>query len=170
MDFGVLLTLGVLYAVLSFLGKFAKSGKSSDPTAPPRKRVRGKPETLEDLLAEMRGHLEQAQEAEPAEPGVVLREVPAPAIDRESFSYEDAPEVGRETFSFDDAAEAVIASRVREAASRDHALNAADHARFDRKVRQVAPVVVVDTRRRDALRKAVVWSEILGTPKGLQEE
>ncbi|MEO8478625.1 MAG: hypothetical protein ABI542_03260 [Gemmatimonadota bacterium] len=156
MDLGVVLTLGVLYAVLSFIGKIAKSGKPSDPTAPPRARVPGRPETLEDLLAEMRGQVERAKQTQ-AEPEAVSRELPGRVV-------------GRELRSFDDGAEAVAASRIREAASRDHALNAADHAAFDRKIRRVAPVVVVDTRRRDALRKAVVWSEILGTPKGLREE
>ncbi len=157
MDLGVVLTLGVLYAVLSFIGKIAKSGKPSDPTAPPRARVPGRPETLEDLLAEMRGQVERTQHVDQPEPEAVSRELPGRVV-------------GRELRSFDDGAEAVAASRIREAASRDHALNAADHAAFDRKIRRVAPVVVVDTRRRDALRKAVVWSEILGTPKGLQEE
>lgn len=157
-DFGVVITLGVLYAILSVLGKFAKSGKAPNHAPPPRKRVAGKPETLEDLLAEMRGEVERVTEPAAPEP-------------EEARSLELAdPRAARVPVNYDQEAEALIASRIRGAAARDHALSAADHARFDRKVRQVAPVVVVDTRRRDALRKAVVWSEILGTPKGLQED
>lgn len=151
-----LLTLGVLYAVLWLFGKISKSGKQPAPGAPPRKRVPGKPETLEDLLAEMRGELERAQELDEAEPELASRELPAPVV---------SPTV----VTFDDAAEAVVASRIKQAAARDGALNAADHARFDRMIRQKAPVVVVDTRRRDALRKAIVWREILGPPKGMQD-
>lgn len=159
MDFGVLLTLGVLYAALSFLGKFAKSGKTPHPSAPPRKRVPGKPETLEDLLAEMRGQVEREQAVEPLppEPEAVTPRLPARVTSREIASY-------------DDTAAAVVANRIKEAAARDGALTAADHARFDRQIRLAAPAVVVDTRRRDALRRAVVWSEILGTPVALRDE
>lgn len=161
-DFGAIVSLGVLYAILSLIGRIGKGGKQPVPRAPgtsPRKRVAGKPETLDDLLAEMRGELERAQELEQSPEPEPPPAAPLPA-----------PVVGRKMVNFDDGAAAVVAGRIREAAARNHALTAADHARFDRKIRAVAPVVVVDTRKRDALRKAVVWSEILGTPKGLQDD
>ncbi|HET9065908.1 MAG TPA: hypothetical protein VFN22_08850 [Gemmatimonadales bacterium] len=158
-DFGVVIALGVLYAILSVLGRFAKRGEAPSPTAPPRQRVPGQPQTLEDLLAEMRGQIEQEQPVEllPPEPEVVPPRLPARVT-------------GREVINYDDRAAAVVAGRITEAAARDGALNAADHARFDRKIRAVEPEVVVDTRRRDALRKAVVWSEILGKPVALRDE
>lgn len=163
MDFGVLLTLGVLYAVLSFLGKVTKGGtRQQGPAAPQRKRVPGRPETLEDLLADMRGQLEPEPELEP------IREL----AQAEARSLElEVTRAERQVTDFRHGADELVAERLSIAEARNRVLDQRLEGRFDRKVDRLAPVVLVDqVPHRNRLREAMVWNEILGLPKGLQED
>jgi hypothetical protein len=70
----------------------------------------------------------------------------------------------------DAAAEAVVRRRIEAAEARSHALTAADHAEFHRRITAAAPAA-----RRPAsvslseLRRAVVWRELLGPPLALRD-
>jgi len=68
-DFGPLITLGVIYFVLSMLGKLGKKAEAkgqgggvSSPRPVPTRVERSAPATLDELLAEMRGELDVARE------------------------------------------------------------------------------------------------------------
>ena len=64
MDLGPLIPFAILYGILSLLGRAGKKRQGAPRQGPPRERVPGKPETLEDLLAEMRGQLDRARTME----------------------------------------------------------------------------------------------------------
>ena len=72
----------------------------------------------------------------------------------------------------DEAAEAVVERRIQEAEQRNRALSDADYRRFREQVAvgsaQAPEAAALDTRARQ-LRDAVVWREILGPPRCLEE-
>jgi hypothetical protein len=71
----------------------------------------------------------------------------------------------------DEEAAAVAARRIQQVESRNRAISAADHASFDEAIRQVSvPSAVPPRLTKQGLREALVWREILGPPKALQEE
>ena len=74
----------------------------------------------------------------------------------------------RKEVDFDDEAEAIVQRRIRSAQERDHALSKIDHREFDSRVRSVADATRVARPRFDALRKAIIWREILGPPVALR--
>ena len=76
----------------------------------------------------------------------------------------------REEASYDDRAEAASRARIEAARLRDEALNEADHAAFDRRIRAGGAAANRKAPRRIALRDAVVWREILGPPVSLRDE
>jgi hypothetical protein len=76
----------------------------------------------------------------------------------------------REVASYDDRAEAASRARIEAARLRDEALNDADHALFDRRIRAGGAAANRKAPRRIALRDAVVWREILGPPVSLRDE
>ena len=69
----------------------------------------------------------------------------------------------------DEGAEAVVQRRIQEAEARNRPLNAADHRRFDARVRSAEPVVESTPGiARSRLQNALVWREILGPPKSME--
>ncbi|HEX6615265.1 MAG TPA: hypothetical protein VF046_03095 [Gemmatimonadales bacterium] len=85
-------------------------------------------------------------------------------------SLEAEPEVTeRETVDYDEQAEQIIARRRAGADARSGPPSPADHAAFDRRIRQ-EPADKTATRAADPrrLREAVVWREILGPPVSLR--
>jgi hypothetical protein len=76
----------------------------------------------------------------------------------------------RDEASYDDRAEAASRARIEAARLRDEALNDADHAAFDRRIRAGGAAANRKAPRRIALRDAVVWREILGPPVSLRDE
>ena len=74
----------------------------------------------------------------------------------------------RNEVDFDDEAEAIVQRRIRAAAERDRALSKVDHQAFDSKVRAVPDATRVARPGLDAIRKAIVWREILGPPVSLR--
>jgi hypothetical protein len=71
----------------------------------------------------------------------------------------------------DEEAEALVQRRIKSAEARNRPHAAADHRVFDQAIR--APSAPVEVRQRltpQGLREALVWREILGPPKSLQDE
>ena len=86
-------------------------------------------------------------------------------------SLETEPErAERVEAAYDDRAEAASRARIEAARARDRALNAADHAEFDHRIRQPAGGAARPARHRPDLREAIIWREILGPPVSLREE
>ena len=71
---------------------------------------------------------------------------------------------------YDDDAEALVRRRVTAAASRDGALRPDDHRRFDARIREVAPVVQRTPVQGGAMRRAMIWHEVLSKPVSLRDE
>ena len=87
------------------------------------------------------------------------------------ISLETPPErVERVETNYDDRAEAASLARVAAARARDEALNAADHAAFDQRIRRRVAAPERAARRRIDLRDAVVWREILSPPVTMRGE
>ena len=198
MDFGPLITLGVIYFVLSMLGKLGKQaeakrsggqvsrggGVPSTRQAPPRVE-RTAPTTLEELLAEMRGELEATRERAEAEEWNAEVEEDEEAIAEPTYQRpEQSPTwntpVTPENPSWnepvivvsrEDNIAADVQRRVADAAERNRAWQLADHKAFDIKIRKPAAVQTDATRERarQRLRDAIILREVLGPPKGLQE-
>lgn len=108
--------------------------------------------------------LEPAEEVEEAESLEVEATV-------ESLERLDAERPERPLVDRDDVAAVVAERRRTEAAQRDRPLTKADHEAFDRRVRAPAPAApAARTReeRRAMLRRALIASEVLGTPVGLR--
>jgi hypothetical protein len=187
-DLGPFLPFIILYGILSLLGRAAKKRQQAgtDPDQPvPRERVPGKPETLEDLLAEMRGQLDQAATVEqaPARPRIgrpadhelpgaeEVEERASLEIEREAVSLEvAAPQVGREIIDLDDQGEAIVARRIHEAELRNRAWQASDHRAFDARIRRVKAVPSAAAPAAARLREMMIWREVLGPPVALRDE
>ena len=75
----------------------------------------------------------------------------------------------RTEVDFDDEAEAIVQRRIRAAAERDRSLTKVDHQEFDSRIRAVPDATRVARPKLDAIRKAIVWREILGPPVSLRE-
>jgi hypothetical protein len=86
------------------------------------------------------------------------------------LSLEEWQRRQRETVDQDDEAEAVVQRRIQAAEARNREHQAADHRAFDERIRSAAAPVAGSTQgTSDRLREAVVWREILGPPKALQD-
>lgn len=188
MEIGPIL-LAVLWVVVSLIGRAAEKGKSRD--VPERPRVpRREPqaptrraETFEDLLAEMRGQLDEARRMEEEAERVATieraREVESweevediATLEREAevVSLEVEPaRAERPAYSTDAQAEAVVQRRIAVAEQRNRAWRLDDHRKFDQAIRQ--PAAVATRPRADAvnLRQAMIWGEILDRPVGLRD-
>lgn len=192
MDLGPLVTLAVVWAVLSLFGKIAGNAKKQEQQrqqqrqregvdAPVARRdervpVRRQPETFEELLAEMRGQIEGKRETPPP----IWESAPAEQEEVEDRRTSDdvVPDVVSletdwqrpqrvETFSDADEAEVLIKRRIDSAAARDHGWRAADHRAFDDEIRK--PVVrTIPARQRPNLHQAIIWREVLGPPVSMR--
>jgi len=142
---------------------------------------------MEELLREMAGEA-PADEAEP-EPIVrapVPNRLPVPSpweweVEERETLETDPTVVSTETaeafdrpvpvrLDYDDDAEALVRRRVTAAASRDGALRPDDHRRFDGRIREVAPVVQRAPVQGGAMRRAMIWHEVLSKPVSLRDE
>lgn len=194
MDFGPLITLAVIYFVLSMLGKLGKQadvkrkagqgGGVPSPRPVPQRVERTAPSTLEELLAEMRGELDVARERAEAEQWHAEveedeEEIAEPPYQRPEQSPTWNTPVTPENPSWnepvvvvsrEDDIEGDVQRRIADAAARNRAWQLADHKAFDIKIRQPAPVRTDATRERarQRLREAIILREVLGPPKGLQ--
>jgi hypothetical protein len=192
-ELGPIAGLALFYFVLSLLGKLGQRGKEAGKggarnraPAPVARREPGTaPTTLEDLLAEMRGELDRARGQAPIEPEWEVEEeedlYAEPQYQRPEGSPTWNAPVSTENTSWnealdlenlDDQAAEAAQRRIREAEARNREWQLADHKAFDIKIR--APAVVrTDVTRQAArlrLREAIILREVLGPPKGLQED
>lgn len=191
-EFGPI-ALFVLWAIASLFGKAAQGRKSPRQRVPrpetqhrdaPATRT-GQPTTFEELLAEMRGQLEQAKEMERAEahtpepwqqqqlPEEVIEDTTTLEEDVEVVSMEIEPvrhERSIETMQREDA-EALVQRRIQAAELRNREWRLEDHRRFDQLIR--APKEPVRRRISPAhrsLRQAMIWNEVLQPPVSLREQ
>ena len=71
---------------------------------------------------------------------------------------------------YDDDAEALVQRRVTAAQVRDGAMSPVDHRRFDTAIRAKAPAAAqAPESRATALRRAMVWHEVLSPPLSLRD-
>lgn len=75
----------------------------------------------------------------------------------------------RQVVDADEGADAVVQRRIREAQARNRPHAAADHRAFDQRIRTEGAAAAPATTRAEQLRQAVIWREILGPPKALDE-
>lgn len=154
---------------------------------------------LEGLLREVERAMDQVGGNEPGTarpgrrpPGVgpMGRRSPGPlpraeeAEERASWeargSLEDEPEIvslehdvarpARAQVSQDDSAEQLVARRIAAADARSGVHTGADHRAFDQRIRQApADATAVRLPGPEALRRAIVWREVLGPPVSLRD-
>jgi hypothetical protein len=178
-DFGGLFFLALIWALFKLLSRSRE--ESTPPPGRPPSPLRsggGDPtqqegRALERLLRELERTVNQgaagpvgrpaARRLPPAEE-VEEREVLEVAPQVESLELEPR-RAERATVDQDDEAERVIARRRASAAARSGRQSAADHRKFDQRIRQ-EPADHTATRglTRRQLRDAIVWRDILGPP------
>lgn len=141
-----------------------------------------------DLLEAIKQAFEQVQ----PEPGERAR-IPFRRTDEsleemveETASLEIEPDVGtledltprpeRAVVDHDDAAEELLARRVKWSEERAKPISPGDHRAFDQRIRSAEPAPPPPPAARErasdrnaALRRMVIWQEVLGTPKSLRE-
>lgn len=187
MDFNGLLVIAAIWFLVSLLGGGRRKKPAPSPVPqrqPDRPAQPGLPDAtqregrrLESVLREFERALGQAG------PGGRSARVPLPRAEeveaRESQEME--PEGGsletevrreaRRPVDQDDEAEQIVARRIKAAAARDKVRSKADHAEFDKRIRQeVADKTAAPRYTTQQLRDAVVWREILGPPVSMREE
>lgn len=190
MGFGAVVLVVVLFIIsraLKQVGDAMKPGASL-PTREPGSA----PQTMAELLVEMRQQLETAQRREMAkrlppsptthpagsaqsvriaraEQRGALKRLPVEVAERggsiEVASREEmAIEIDR-----DDDAEAIVKRRIEAAEARNREWQESDHASFDRKIREAAPAPAM-AKPRASLRQAMIWREVLGPPVALRPD
>lgn len=156
------------------------------PPSAPRKQPNSAPARQRPLTErEQWGQvLEQITRAQQGRPGSTSGRQSVPIAGEEEWEEGESLEVGAEVVSlevapqrgeralvdYDDQAEALVQKRIKSAQARDSAISRADHKAFDQRIRTPAeqtPVHALPTV--DELRKAFVWSEVLGLPVSLRE-
>ena len=188
------IALFVLWAVVSLLGKAAQGKRREQQQRPsrpvPQRRDQsasrtGQPTTFEELLAEMRGQLEQAKEMEQVETArhePWQRELPEAEAVEDTTSLEEEPEVvslevephraERATeLSQSEAMQVLVQRRIDAAELRNREWRLEDHRRFDQTIRETKPVRVprISPASR-SLRQAMIWNEVLQAPVSLRDD
>ena len=186
------IVLFVLWAVASLFGKAAQGKKAPRPRPPrpesqrrdqPASRT-GQPTTFEELLAEMRGQLEQAKEMERVEAGGQeswQRQLPEAEAVEDTTSLEEEPEVVSlevephraerpVEISQSDAMQVLVQKRIDAAELRNREWRLEDHRRFDQAIREAKPAKVVKrlSPAHQSLRQAMIWNEVLQPPVSLR--
>ncbi len=174
-----LVFLALMFLVGGILQTLAKRKQQQRRQSPRSLGPRDKPDAEpRDLLEALRRAYEQAGDAETSHRDSSLEEM---LEDTESLEIE--PEVRsleslearpeRVVVGLDEAAEAAVARRLKWAEDRANPLSPADHRAFDQRIRAPQPPtpVVADpgADRLAELRKMVVWQEVLGRPRALQQ-
>lgn len=195
MELDTPLVLALIYmavALVTGLVKKARQRQDQGPSSEPGvvHPSRRPPETMDELLREMREQLGQLGEIEGGPAATNGRRAAtsgefedAEWQEEEVTSLETVPQVvSLETDvveavpidrDYDDGAHEIVRQRRADAESRNRAWRPADHTAFDARIRAVQPppVPVIDaafTARLSTsqLRNAIVWKEILGPPLG----
>lgn len=163
-----------------------------------RERAAGRSpdERPKDLLAELRGALEEMQRQGKTETpiggkpptarsqGPMGRRLATPRPGSQAGGVESDPTVvsletpvlyeERELVDYDDEIEALVARRIKYAEAQARALTPADHKKFDKRIRAAAPPPPPRVRsaralRRQRLRDLFVAKEVLGRPVALRD-
>jgi hypothetical protein len=188
------IALFVLWAVASLFGRVAqgKKGQQQQPRPPrpvPQRRDEsaartGQPTTFEELLAEMRGQLEQAKEMERSgadthEPW--QRSLPEAESVEDTTSLEEEPVVVSlevephrperpVEISQSDAMQVLVQKRIDAAELRNREWRLEDHKRFDQAIREAKPARVARIApAHRALRQAMIWNEVLQPPVSMRD-
>jgi hypothetical protein len=169
---GEILLLIVLFAVgglLQATGKRRRQG--SLPSSPPPEL---EPPGSGSLMDEFQNALEEMKRAneaaassgteEEAEIEAATREIEAEVRNLD----EVVPRPERTIVDQDDSIEALTARRAEWAEARSKSHTKADHQAFDAKIRAVESAAPAGPDRAAALRRMVVWQEVLGKPVALR--
>lgn len=186
--FGWIVAAVVVFNIIRALVKGNPEGEGHTPPAPKRRVPRPqrpvKPKSVHPSEGRdaWREVLDQVPRTSPTSAPKPLQRPSAPvrqgSIDswEETASLEIDPTVvslestegdrgARIDLDYDDEAERIAERRKQAAAARDGAITPADHRRFDEEIRTPAAVAVGKDRITGSeLRKAFIWSEILGKP------
>jgi hypothetical protein len=156
MEWGPLAALVALYAGLTVFGRLVRAAKAPNRSAP-MPRPTGGPQTLDELWAEM---LRGKRSTSPSLPGPRTT-APVARPDR------TLPEVSLDQESFE-----VVARRRQDATARDREWQPSDHEAFDRRIRETTEPAVATAGQPGLarLRRAMVWTEVLGTPVALRRD
>ena len=184
MDPGVIVLLGMGWLVVNAIRKSAGTPPAAGRVPPRPPPPASSPDAtqlegqrLDELLRNLGRTLERAG---PAGRPPDHRLPPAREVENRQ-SLETTPQVRsleteprrpqRATVDQDDDAAQLVARRIAAAEARATPLTAADHRRFEERIRQ-EPADKTATRALTAeqLRHAVVWREILGPPVSLREQ
>lgn len=198
MSVGAIVFLVVFFGIFRVLRGIAAALKKIQPpdgTSITVRRTRAPgeaPQTMTELLAEMRDQLEKARDAEREKVARQRIEVrttaPTSASTRAGASPKRLPtdiatrgsnEVSLESGSLevapiavdlDEGAEAVVQRRIAAAEARNLGRTEADHRRFDASVRAAAPAAAPppEAERLRRLRRAMIWREVLSPPVSLR--
>jgi hypothetical protein len=198
---GVFITAAVVYGLIALVKRAAKATQQQRERMrlPSASRGQGRaPQTMEELLREMRGELDGARRHREIEEATVRpgqgKRLPAapggkrppaavvkrlPAAEREPWdagegSSIEVGEIGARSLpapiDHDDDAEALVARRIAAAELRNGAIMPEDHRRFDAMIRQAPPAAASkDLARAAALRQAMIWHEVLSPPLSLRD-
>jgi hypothetical protein len=191
-EFGPI-ALFLLWALASLFGKAAqgkKAPRQRPPRPVPQRRDQpasrtGQPSTFEELLAEMRGQLEQAKDMERVEAGTPepwQRQLPEAEAVEDTTSLEEEPEVVSlevepyraerpAEISQSEAMQVLVQKRIEAADLRNREWRLEDHRRFDQAIREARPVKVVKrlSPAHHSLRQAMIWNEVLQPPVALRD-
>ncbi len=168
---GEILLLIVLFVVGGLLQAAGKRRREEPSTSGPLPELESPGSG--GMMAEIQKALEEMKRASKAaayDPG---EEDEVEAVTREVESEvrnldEVVPRPERVTVDQDDSIEALEAKRVEWAEARSRSHTKADHRAFDAKIRAVEPVVPGGPDRAAALRRMIVWQELLGKPVALR--
>ncbi len=163
---GEILFLIVLFAVGGLLQAAGKRRRQASEATLPSAGSGGMLAEIQKALAEMKRANEAASFA--AEDGDE-EEATTREVEPEVRSLEDpVPRPERVIVDQDEAIEALTAKRAEWAEARSRPHTKADHRAFDAKTRTVEPVLPAGPDRAAALRRMIVWQEVLGKPVSLR--
>lgn len=207
---GLFFTAAVVYGLIAIVKRAAKVAQQQrgqlDMSTVSGGRSRP-PQTMEELLQEMRGQLDGARRHKEIEEATVypglgrrpptagpgqrprpkskaLKRLPPSEVEpwdvEEGESLEvEAREISSEEIGarplpapidYDDEASALVQRRIDEAERRNGALVPEDHRRFDAAIRTTTPAAVPPPENRAlALRRAMIWHEVLSPPLSLRD-
>lgn len=156
----------------------AGAGRPSIASRPaPQFKTRPAPPRLGEVAQDARGPLGRVsrttlESAEDVEDRTSLEEEGRQEEERRLQNVEVfTPRAERVIQNRDEEAEAIVQRRIKQAEARNRPHADADHQSFDKSIRQATePVAVRQRLTPQGLREALVWREILGPPKSMQED
>ncbi|MEP6589633.1 MAG: hypothetical protein ABJC19_00485 [Gemmatimonadota bacterium] len=170
---GLLFLLVGVFVLARIVQQVGEAGRRGGGAPVPREPGAA-PTTMSELLQEMRGQLEIAQQRQAGRlPSPTSAKRPGTAVGvRPQRSVPGVMGVpvgqGVGPVDQDDSAEALVQRRIDEAEARNGAWQESDHRRFDAEIR-VVPVAAHELKGFGGLRRAMIWREVLSPPLGLRD-